>query len=60
MAINKVVNHGSKSHSGMKNVIGYVLRDDKVREGYVRITVLWTASLRRTRRKRKKRINNYG
>ena len=38
MAINKVVNHGSKSHSGMKNVIGYVLRDDKVREGYVRIT----------------------
>ena len=38
MAINKVVNHGAKSHSGMKNVIGYVLRDDKVREGYVRIT----------------------
>ena len=38
MAINKVVNHGSKSHSGMKNVIGYVLRDDKVREEYVRIT----------------------
>ena len=38
MAINKVVNHGSKSHSGMKNVIGYVLRDDKVREGFVMIT----------------------
>ena len=38
MAINKVVNGGSKTHAGMKNVIGYVLRDDKVREGYVRIT----------------------
>ena len=38
MAINKVVNHGAKSHSGMKNVIGYVLRDDKVREGFVMIT----------------------
>ena len=38
MAINKVVNHGSKSHSGMKNLIGYVLRDDKVREGFVTIT----------------------
>lgn len=38
MAINKVVNHGSKSHSGMKNVIGYVLRDDKVWEGFVMIT----------------------
>ena len=27
MAINKVVNHGSKSHSGMRNIIRYVLRD---------------------------------
>ena len=38
MAINKVVNHGSKTHAGMRNVIGYVLRDDKIQEGYVRIT----------------------
>lgn len=38
MAINKVVNGGSKTHAGMKNVIGYVLRDDKVREGFVMIT----------------------
>ena len=38
MAINKVVNSRTKTHTGMKNLIGYVLRDDKVREGYVRIT----------------------
>lgn len=38
MAINKVVNHGSKSHSGMRNIIRYVLRDDKVQEGFVTIT----------------------
>ena len=38
MAINKVVNSRTKTHTGMKNLIGYVLRDDRVREGYVRIT----------------------
>lgn len=38
MAINKVVNSRTKTHTGMKNLIGYVLLDDKVREGYVRIT----------------------
>ena len=38
MAINKVVNSRTKTHVGMRNLIHYVLRDDKVREGYVRIT----------------------
>ena len=38
MAINKVVNSRTKTHTGMKNLIGYVLRDDKVREEFVRIT----------------------
>lgn len=35
MAINKVINKSTKSHGAMKNVLGYVLRDDKVTEGYV-------------------------
>ena len=38
MAINKVVNKSTKTHGAMRNVISYVLRDDKVREGYVDIT----------------------
>lgn len=38
MAVNKVVNKSTKSHGAMRNVIEYVLRDDKVREGYVDIT----------------------
>ena len=38
MAINKVVNSRTKTHAGMRNLIRYVLRDDKVREGYVRLT----------------------
>jgi len=38
MAINKVVNSRTKTHAGMRNLIRYVLRDDKIREGYVRIT----------------------
>ncbi|MCR5337167.1 MAG: relaxase/mobilization nuclease domain-containing protein [Lachnospiraceae bacterium] len=37
MAINKVVNKSSKSHGAMRNVIEYVLRDEKVREGFVRV-----------------------
>ena len=38
MAINKVVNSRTKTHAGMRNLIRYVLRDDKVQEGYVKIT----------------------
>ena len=38
MAINKVVNSRTKTHAGMRSLIRYVLRDDKVREGYVRLT----------------------
>ena len=35
MAINKVINSAAKSHGAMSNVIAYVLRSDKVTEGYV-------------------------
>lgn len=38
MAINKVVNKSTKSHGAMRNVLEYVLRDEKVKEGYVHIT----------------------
>ena len=38
MAINKVVNRGTKSKAGMRNLLEYVLRDEKVKEGYVEIT----------------------
>lgn len=38
MAINKVINKSTKSHGAMRNVIEYVLRDDKIREGYVEIS----------------------
>ena len=37
MAINKVVNKSTKSHGAMRNVLEYVLRDQKIREGYVEI-----------------------
>lgn len=37
MAINKVVNKSTKSHGAMRNVLEYVLRDEKVKEGYVEI-----------------------
>lgn len=37
MAINKVVNKSTKSHGAMRNVIDYVLRDDKIKEGYALI-----------------------
>lgn len=38
MAVNKVVNKSTKSHGAMRNVIEYVLQDQKVKEGYVTIT----------------------
>lgn len=38
MAINKVVNTSTKSHAAMRNVIIYILSDEKVREGYVLVT----------------------
>ncbi|MDO4177012.1 MAG: relaxase/mobilization nuclease domain-containing protein [Bacillota bacterium] len=38
MAINKVVNKSTKSHGAMRNVIEYVLKDEKVKDGYVEIT----------------------
>ena len=38
MAVNKVINKSVKSHGAMRNVIEYVLRDEKVRDGYVEIT----------------------
>lgn len=37
MAINKVVNKSTKSHGAMRNVIEYVLKDEKVKDGYVDI-----------------------
>jgi hypothetical protein len=37
MAVNKVVNKSTKSHGAMRNVIEYVLQDQKVKEGYVAI-----------------------
>ena len=38
MAINKVINSAAKSHDAMSNVIAYVLRSDKVTEGFVDVT----------------------
>ncbi len=38
MAVNKVVNKSTKSHGAMRNVIEYILRNEKVKEGYVAIT----------------------
>ncbi len=37
MAINNVVNKTTKSHGAMRNVIEYVLRDEKVKEGFIRV-----------------------
>ena len=37
MAINKAVSKPPKSHGGMRNTIEYVLKDEKVREGYLDI-----------------------
>lgn len=38
MAINKVVNKSTKAHGAMRNVIEYVLKDQKIKDGYVDIT----------------------
>jgi len=38
MAINKVVNKSTKSHGAMRNVLEYVLRNEKIKEGFVEIT----------------------
>ena len=38
MAINKAVNKSTKSHGAMRNVLEYVLRDEKIKEGYVEVT----------------------
>ena len=38
MAINKVVNKAAKSHGAMRNIIEYVLDEEKIKEGYVEIT----------------------
>ena len=37
MAINKVVNKSTKSHGAMRNVLEYVLRDEKIKQGFVEI-----------------------
>ena len=37
MAINKVVNKSTSSHGAMRNVLEYILRDEKIKEGYVEI-----------------------
>ena len=37
MAINKVVNKSTKNRGAMRNVLEYVLRDEKIKEGYVDI-----------------------
>ncbi len=38
MAINKVINKSTKSHGAMRNVLEYVLRDEKIKQGYVEIS----------------------
>ena len=38
MAINKTINRSSKSHAGMRNCIEYVLREQKIKDGYVTMT----------------------
>lgn len=43
MAINKVVNRKTSSHGAMRNAIEYVLRDGKIKEGYVDITGPYSA-----------------
>ena len=40
MANNKVINSSAKSHGAMSNVIAYVLRSDKVTEGFVDVTAV--------------------
>ncbi len=38
MAINKVVNKAAKSHGAMRNLIEYVLKEGKNKDGYIEIT----------------------
>ncbi len=38
MAINKVVNKSTGSHAAMRNVLEYVLRDEKIKDGHVCIS----------------------
>lgn len=38
MAINKIITNHAKTHRAMKNVIKYVLQDQKVKDGYVAVT----------------------
>lgn len=38
MAINKVVNKAAKSHGAMRNMIEYVLKEGKNKDGYIEIT----------------------
>lgn len=42
MAINKVINKSTKSHGAMRNVLEYVLRGEKVKEGHVFIAGPYT------------------
>ena len=42
MAINKVINKSTKSHGAMRNVLEYVLRDKKVKEGFAYISGPYT------------------
>ena len=44
MAINKVVNKSTKSHGAMRNVLEYVLRDEKIKQGYVDISGPYSGS----------------
>ena len=44
MAINKVVNKSTKAHGAMRNAIEYVLRDEKIWDGFVDITGPYNAN----------------
>ena len=37
MAINKVINNPAKTHAAMRSLIRYVLKDEKVQDGYVMV-----------------------
>ena len=43
MAVNKVFNTKATTHGALRNILEYVLRDKKAREGYVEITGPYTA-----------------
>ena len=38
MAINKTINKSTKTHGAMRNCIEYVLKDQKITDGYVYVT----------------------